>query len=161
MHLILIHFPTTAGSAQFCLLCCQPEPIPGTLAARKPLLTPRVPCRLPVWSRMNHLHELQDIVSSPTLHRQVLTAQESGFPTKYGATFARFFFRSYGTFIVSTFKQGAHRTRHLWSDGGCRVFDSGSLRFNSRRPIGSAMRLRIACSCATQSPRRTLKSNRL
>ena len=96
MHLILIHFPTTAGSAQFCLLCCQPEPIPGTLAARKPLLTPRVPCRLPVWSRMNHLHELQDIVSSPTLHRQVLTAQESGFPTKYGATFAFFFFGAMG-----------------------------------------------------------------
>ena len=76
VHLILIHFPTTAGSAQFCLLCCQPEPIPGTLAARKPLLTPRVPCRLPVWSRMNHLHELQDIASLPTLHRQVHVAQE-------------------------------------------------------------------------------------
>ena len=76
VHLILIHFPTTAGSAQFCLLCCQPEPIPGTLAARKHLLTQRVPCRLPVWSRMNHLHELQDIASSPTLHRQVRLAQE-------------------------------------------------------------------------------------
>ena len=89
--LILAQCPTTAGSAQFCLLCCQPEPIPGTLAARKPLLTPRVPCRLPVWSRMNHLHELQDIVSSPTLYRQVLTAQESGFPTKTG-DLCEFFF---------------------------------------------------------------------
>ena len=75
LHFILIHFPTTAGSAQFCLLCCQPEPIPGTLAARKHLLTQRVPCRLPVWSRMNHLHEVQDMASSPTLHRQVHMAQ--------------------------------------------------------------------------------------
>ena len=75
LHLILIHFPTTAGSARFCLLCCQPEPISGTLAARKSPLTQRVPCRLPVWSRMNHLHEVQDIASSPTLHRQVLAAQ--------------------------------------------------------------------------------------
>ena len=147
MHLILIHFPTTAGSAQFCLLCCQPEPIPGTLAARRPLLTPRVPCRLPVWSRMNHLHELQDIVSSPSLHRQVLTAQESGFPTNHGAAFAQFL-------------SEVHIGRGIFGPmGNCRVFGSGGLRFKSRRPIGAAMRLRIACSCATQSPRRTLKSN--
>ena len=69
LQFILIHFPTTAGRAQFCLLCYQPEPIPGTLAARRPLFTQRVPCRLPLWSRMNHLHDLQDIMSSPTLHR--------------------------------------------------------------------------------------------
>ena len=30
----LTYFLTTADSAQFCLLCCQPEPIPGSLSAR-------------------------------------------------------------------------------------------------------------------------------
>ena len=29
LHLILAYVPTTAGSPQFCMLCCQPEPIPG------------------------------------------------------------------------------------------------------------------------------------
>ena len=29
LHFILAYFPTTAGSSQFCMLCCQPEPIPG------------------------------------------------------------------------------------------------------------------------------------
>ena len=43
-------FPTTAGSAQFCLLCCQPEPVPESLPARPPSLTRGCPCRLPVWS---------------------------------------------------------------------------------------------------------------
>ena len=43
-------FPTTAGSAQFCLLCCQPEPVPESLPARPPSLTRRCPCSLPVWS---------------------------------------------------------------------------------------------------------------
>ena len=42
-------FPTTAGSAQFCLLCCQPEPVPESLPARPPSLTRRCPCSLPVW----------------------------------------------------------------------------------------------------------------
>ena len=42
-------FPTTAGSAQFCLLCCQPEPFPESLPARPPSLTRRCPCSLPVW----------------------------------------------------------------------------------------------------------------
>ena len=28
------HYPTTAGSAQFCLLCCQPEPFSRSSAAR-------------------------------------------------------------------------------------------------------------------------------
>ena len=36
----LIHFPTTADSAQFCLLCCQPEPIPRSLAARTSTFPP-------------------------------------------------------------------------------------------------------------------------
>ena len=46
---ILAEYPTTAGSTQFCLLCCQPEPVPGLLAARMPRLTPWDPCRLPAW----------------------------------------------------------------------------------------------------------------
>ena len=41
---------TTTGSAQFCLLCRQPEPVPGTSTARVPQLTPWDPCRLPTWS---------------------------------------------------------------------------------------------------------------
>ena len=41
--------PTTAGGAQFCLLCCQPGPVPESLPARPPVLTPRRPCRPPVW----------------------------------------------------------------------------------------------------------------
>ena len=48
LQVILAYFPTTAGSAQFCLLCCQPEPVPGTLAARMSQLTSWDPCRLPV-----------------------------------------------------------------------------------------------------------------
>ena len=31
--------PTTAGSAQFCLFCCQPEPMPESLPARAPSLS--------------------------------------------------------------------------------------------------------------------------
>ena len=41
--------PTTAGGAQFCLLCCQPGPVPESLPARPPLLTQGRPCRPPVW----------------------------------------------------------------------------------------------------------------
>ena len=50
LHSTLGCFPTTAGSAQFCLLCCQPEPVPESLPARPPPLTRGCPCRLPVWS---------------------------------------------------------------------------------------------------------------
>ena len=50
LHYILAQCPTTAGSAQFCLLCCQPEPVPGSSTARVPQLTPWNPCRLPAWS---------------------------------------------------------------------------------------------------------------
>ena len=41
--------PTTAPSAQFCLLCCQPEPLPESLAARAAPLTQGRPCRLGAW----------------------------------------------------------------------------------------------------------------
>ena len=41
--------PTTATSAQFCLLCCQPEPLPESLAARAAPLTQGSPCRLAAW----------------------------------------------------------------------------------------------------------------
>ena len=50
LHSVLVCFPTTASSAQFCLLCCQPEPVPRSLAARMSQLTPRDPCRLLAWS---------------------------------------------------------------------------------------------------------------
>ena len=50
LHAILTQCPTTAGSVQFCLLCCQPEPVPRSLAARRSQLTLRDPCRLPAWS---------------------------------------------------------------------------------------------------------------
>jgi hypothetical protein len=49
LHSTLGCVPTTAGSAQFCLLCCQPEPVPESLPARPPPLTRGCPCRLPVW----------------------------------------------------------------------------------------------------------------
>ncbi len=45
MHHILEPYPTTAIGAQFDLLCCQPEPFPGTLTARMPRLPSRDPCR--------------------------------------------------------------------------------------------------------------------
>merc|ERR1712035_232377 len=46
---VLAHCPTTADSAQFCLLCYQPEPIPRTLAARMLQFTLEHPCRLSAW----------------------------------------------------------------------------------------------------------------
>ena len=49
LHSIQAHDPTTASSAQFCLLCCQPEPVPRSLAARLSQLTSRDPCRLQAW----------------------------------------------------------------------------------------------------------------
>ena len=49
LHPILVYFPTTAGSAQFCLLCCQPEPVPRSSTARMSRFTPWDPCRLPAW----------------------------------------------------------------------------------------------------------------
>ena len=49
LHAILTQCPTTAGSVQFCLLCCQPEPVPRSLAARRMQFTLLTPCRLPAW----------------------------------------------------------------------------------------------------------------
>ena len=46
---ILILCPTTAAGIQFCLLCCQPEPMPRLLTARTPLLTKGSPCRPAAW----------------------------------------------------------------------------------------------------------------
>ena len=40
---------TTASRTQFRLLCCQPELIPESLAARMPQFTLRDPCRLLAW----------------------------------------------------------------------------------------------------------------
>ena len=47
LHIILVHCPTTASSAQSCLLCCQPQPFPRSLTTRSPQLTLQRPCRLP------------------------------------------------------------------------------------------------------------------
>ena len=44
---ILVQDPITAGSAQFCLFCGQPEPIPRSSTARTSRLAPWGPCRLP------------------------------------------------------------------------------------------------------------------
>ena len=46
---ILILCPTTAAGIQFCLLCCQPEPMPRSLTARRSLFTQRNPCRPAAW----------------------------------------------------------------------------------------------------------------
>ena len=46
---IQVHFPSTASSAQLCLLCCQPEPVPGSSAARVRRPPPLQPCRLLAW----------------------------------------------------------------------------------------------------------------
>ena len=64
LHSTLDCLPTTAGSAQFCLLCCQPEPVPESLPARPPSLTRRCPCSLPVWSGQS-IHMVCRTYSSP------------------------------------------------------------------------------------------------
>ena len=46
---ILILCPTTVAGIQFRLLCCQPEPMPRSLTARKSLFTQRSPCRPAAW----------------------------------------------------------------------------------------------------------------
>ena len=38
-HCIQIQYPVTAGGVRFCLLCCQPEPMPRSLTARTSSLT--------------------------------------------------------------------------------------------------------------------------
>ena len=47
--IILISYPTTAASTHFCLLCCQPEPVRGSLTARMTHFTASDPCRLAAW----------------------------------------------------------------------------------------------------------------
>ena len=44
------HYPTTEDTAGFCLLCCQPEPVPLSLSTRTSQLTLRCPCGVPTWS---------------------------------------------------------------------------------------------------------------
>jgi hypothetical protein len=46
---ILTQCPSTAGGTQICLLCCQPVPVPRSLAARVSPLTRGDPCRPPAW----------------------------------------------------------------------------------------------------------------
>ena len=50
LHFVLAYYPSTASSAQFFMLCCQPETFPGSLAARMSQFTPWDPCRLLAWS---------------------------------------------------------------------------------------------------------------
>ena len=46
LHCILAQCPITASSAWFCVLCCQPSPMPKSLTARAAQFTPCSPCRL-------------------------------------------------------------------------------------------------------------------
>ncbi len=50
LHSILAQGPPTASGAQFCLLCCQPEPVPRSSTARVPQFTPWDPCRPLAWA---------------------------------------------------------------------------------------------------------------
>ena len=50
LHFTQACYPTTDGTVQFCLFCCQPEPVPASLSARSLQLTPQGPCRVPSWS---------------------------------------------------------------------------------------------------------------
>ena len=43
------HDPTTEDTAGFCLLCCQPAPVPLSLSTRTSQLTPCCPCGVPTW----------------------------------------------------------------------------------------------------------------
>ena len=43
------HYPTTEDTAGFCLLCCQPAPVPLSLSTRTSQLTLCSPCGVPTW----------------------------------------------------------------------------------------------------------------
>ena len=45
LHCMPVQRPVAARRVEFCLLCCQPEPMPQSLPARKPQLTLQHPCR--------------------------------------------------------------------------------------------------------------------
>ena len=49
LQVVLYPYPTTAHSAQFDLLCHQPEPFPRTLTTRMPHLPTWYPCGLWAW----------------------------------------------------------------------------------------------------------------
>lgn len=49
LHLILACCPSTASGTQYCLLCCQPEPMPRYLTASVPQVTLRDPCSPLAW----------------------------------------------------------------------------------------------------------------
>ena len=51
LHYILAHCLVTASRVEFCLLCCQPEPVPQSLPARTSQFTLKHPCRLLAWPR--------------------------------------------------------------------------------------------------------------
>ena len=69
LHRILWHSPITAGCAQFCLLCCQPEPIPGSLTTRVLTLTSEYPYEQSYLIRMPQLHAEQYMLKPMKLSR--------------------------------------------------------------------------------------------
>ena len=82
--------PTTASRAQFCLLCCQPVPVPGSLTARLPQLAPWEPCRLLAWSGDKHPHALQVMPrSTALLHPATTPSDLFGTDEKQVATLPR------------------------------------------------------------------------
>ena len=61
--------PITAGSPQSCLLCCQPELMPGRLPAGSALFAEYKPCRLPETRQGASLRPRGCILGSVPLER--------------------------------------------------------------------------------------------
>ena len=71
LHSVLTYCPATASSAWFCLLCCQPEPVPRSLSCQDIVAYATSPLQTTCLARVSHQHSLQDLLSSLTIHRQV------------------------------------------------------------------------------------------
>ena len=84
---ILILCPTTAAGIQFCLLCCQPEPMPRSLTARRSLFTQGNPCRPAAWlGKTIHMDSKAYMIPLPSItpdqcNRQS-PSEETPFPGK-------------------------------------------------------------------------------
>ena len=50
LHFTQACYPTTGSTEQFCLFCCQPEPVPASLSTGASQLTLCCPCRVLSWS---------------------------------------------------------------------------------------------------------------
>jgi hypothetical protein len=69
LHATLAYFPTTADSAQFCLLCCQPEPIPGSFISCQDFTVSTMESLQTICLvRVGHPHGVQDLLQSLALH---------------------------------------------------------------------------------------------